>query len=91
MANGDHCAVVSVSDEGIGMSPEDQMHIFEPFRRSKATRETILGVGLGLSVSRRIVQAHGGFMEVESEEGSGSTFRIVFPWEEEFHTHVRAS
>jgi len=52
---------------------------FTPFHRTGASRETIPGVGLGLWVSRRIVEAHGGALEVSSELGVGSTFRVRLP------------
>jgi signal transduction histidine kinase len=71
--------VVTVSDQGMGIGTEDREHIFEPFRRSKATRETIPGVGLGLAVSRRLLEAHGGRIEAESELGKGSLFTIRLP------------
>ncbi|MBI2895747.1 MAG: HAMP domain-containing protein [Deltaproteobacteria bacterium] len=72
-------AVFSVADRGIGIPPEELPHIFEPFRRAAAAREAIAGVGLGLSVARQIVEAHGGRIEVESQVGKGSTFRIRLP------------
>ena len=72
-------AVLSVTDQGIGITPEDVRRVFEPFRRSATSRESFPGVGLGLFVVRRIVQAHGGRIEVESQRGRGSTFRIRLP------------
>ncbi|MDB4966283.1 MAG: Chemotaxis protein methyltransferase CheR [Myxococcales bacterium] len=72
-------AILSVTDSGIGIAPTDLQHIFEPFRRTGASRETAPGVGLGLSVARRIVEAHGGRIEVESTLGAGSTFRVRLP------------
>jgi two-component system sensor histidine kinase MtrB len=75
----DHDWVLSVRDEGLGISPEDQEGIFEPFRRSKSIREEIPGVGLGLAVSRKIVEAHGGRIEVHSQVGKGSEFRVLLP------------
>ncbi|MBK9265735.1 MAG: HAMP domain-containing histidine kinase [Polyangiaceae bacterium] len=75
----DDSVVFSVSDEGVGMSKEDQAHLFEPFRRVGTSKETIPGVGLGLFVVRRIVEAHGGRITVESEFGRGSTFRVMLP------------
>jgi signal transduction histidine kinase len=65
---------VRVQDTGSGMSPETQSRLFEPFFTTKAR-----GVGLGLAVSRRLVEAHGGDIVVESQEGRGSTFRMVLP------------
>ena len=79
LADAEDTAIVSVSDQGIGISPAERDTIFEPFRRSSTTRDTIPGVGLGLSVARRILEAHGGTIEVRSEEGRGSTFRFFLP------------
>lgn len=70
---------VAVSDRGIGIAPGELERIFEPFHRSKGTAAEIPGVGLGLSVSRRIVHAHGGRIAVESTPGQGSTFRVLLP------------
>ncbi len=70
---------ISVTDKGIGVAPEDRERIFEPFRRSVRVRDQIPGTGLGLSSTRKIVEAHGGRIEVESQVGVGSTFRIYIP------------
>lgn len=70
---------VVVTDEGIGIASDDQAHVFEPFRRTVASRETAAGVGLGLSVSRKIVEAHGGRISLQSELGIGTTFRVHLP------------
>jgi signal transduction histidine kinase len=72
-------ARLSVTDHGIGIPAEELETIFQPFRRSSTTREGIPGVGLGLSVARRIVEGHGGHLEVQSREGQGSTFAVVLP------------
>ena len=71
-------AVCEVTDHGIGISTEDLKGIFEPFRRSSQTRDLIPGVGLGLSVARKIMAAHHGTLDVQSERNSGSTFRLKF-------------
>ncbi len=71
--------VISVSDQGIGMSEEDQRHLFEPFRRVGLGKDSVPGVGLGLFVVQQIVRAHGGYIDVESAPGSGSTFRVHSP------------
>jgi signal transduction histidine kinase len=68
-----------VSDRGMGIPDEELPHIFEPFRRVKTVKGDIPGVGLGLSVVRRIVQAHSGRIEVESQLGKGTTFRVHLP------------
>jgi signal transduction histidine kinase len=68
---------ITVTDRGIGISEEDLPDIFKPFNRSKATRGTIPGIGLGLSASRRIIESHGGVLQVTSTAGKGSTFMII--------------
>jgi signal transduction histidine kinase len=72
-------AVVSVSDEGVGIPPDARQYIFEPFLRGAHVRDRVEGAGLGLSVARRIVVEHGGAIEVESELQRGSTFTIRLP------------
>ncbi len=69
-------AEVTVSDTGCGISKEDLKRIFEPFFTNK---EDIKGVGLGLSVVYGIINKHGGSIDVESEPGKGSSFRIYLP------------
>lgn len=71
--------VLSVSDQGRGISPGEIEDIFVPFRRSPASRDSIPGTGLGLSVVRRIVQGHGGEIQVISTPGLGSTFMVSLP------------
>ncbi len=72
-------AVVDVADYGVGIPAEDQARIFEPFRRTGSSRETVPGTGLGLFVARRIVEAHGGRIEVQSQPGTGTRFRVRLP------------
>lgn len=72
-------AAIAIIDRGVGLAREDLDHIFEPFRRAGAGRDAIPGLGLGLSVSRRIVEAHGGRLDVKSELGVGSTFSVHLP------------
>jgi two-component system, OmpR family, sensor histidine kinase MtrB len=71
--------VVAVSDQGIGIAPEELDNLFTPFYRTRATRGTIPGIGLGLSASRRIVESHGGRLKVDSKPGAGSTFYMILP------------
>lgn len=78
-ANAREGAIVSVRDRGVGLSEAERHRLFEPFSRVGLSQEAIPGAGLGLYVVRRIVQAHGGRVEVDSEPGSGSTFRVVLP------------
>jgi signal transduction histidine kinase len=69
---------LTFTDTGCGMPPEYLTKIFDPFFTSK---EPGKGVGLGLSVGYNIVKAHGGTIDVESEVGHGTTFRIILPLE----------
>ena len=70
----------SVSDNGIGMASEDLSHIFNRFYRIKnAKTRFIIGTGLGLAIVKSIVEAHNGFIRVESELDRGSTFRVYLP------------
>ena len=70
----------SVSDNGIGMAPEDLSHIFNRFYRIKNDKTRfIIGTGLGLAIVKSIVEAHNGFIRVESEPDHGSTFHIYIP------------
>ena len=71
-------ARLTVRDYGIGISPADQARIFERFE-SAVSRRSYGGMGLGLWISRQIVEAHGGTIEVTSEPEKGSTFRIDLP------------
>ena len=78
-AETDHM-VIGVSDQGIGISQQDQARLFAPFERLENNRiERVKGIGLGLLVCRRLVEAHGGRIWVESEPGSGSTFLFTLP------------
>lgn len=69
----------SVTDHGVGMTEAEIAGLFEPYRRSERVAADIPGVGLGLFVVKRIVEAHGGTLHVESRPGRGSTFRVVLP------------
>ena len=69
---------LTVEDDGCGILPEDIHHIFKRFYRSKNTGDR-QGIGLGLSLSRMIVEGQGGSLSVESRPGEGSVFRAVFP------------
>ena len=72
-------AEVSVSDTGVGISPEDQEAIFEEFRQVGAADKKVEGTGLGLALSRKFIELHGGRIWVESQEGVGSTFTFTVP------------
>jgi signal transduction histidine kinase len=78
---GEHASgvTIEIADKGIGISAEECAVIFEPFRRAQNPGWSIPGVGIGLSVARRIVEAHGGKITVHSVVGVGSTFSIWVP------------
>ena len=75
-------AVLEIEDHGVGIEASDLPHIFEPFRRAAHASHSIPGIGLGLSISRRIVLAHGGRLDVRSIARAGSTFTVRLPSEE---------
>jgi two-component system phosphate regulon sensor histidine kinase PhoR len=79
-ASGERETVVSVRDRGIGIQEEHLPYIFERFYRveSELTTQTG-GIGLGLSIVKSLVRAHGGSIAVASEPGSGTTFTLHFP------------
>jgi PAS domain S-box-containing protein len=78
-ADGDRCAI-EVSDSGVGIGPEEQEHLFDRFYRAEEARKGhYSGAGLGLAISKAIVDAHAGEIEVMSEPGRGTTFRVLLP------------
>ena len=81
--------IIAISDQGSGISSQNQAKLFAPFQRLDNSRlNTVKGIGLGLLVCRRLVEAHGGCIWVESQPGQGSTFFFTLPFidkEEERH------
>jgi signal transduction histidine kinase len=76
----DGTAVIEVQDTGLGISDDEQQQLFERFfRSSQATKNQIPGSGLGLTITKAIVDRHGGQIEVESSEGVGTTVRVRLP------------
>jgi signal transduction histidine kinase/putative methionine-R-sulfoxide reductase with GAF domain len=75
----DHVAEVSVADTGIGIAPADQEAVFEEFRQVGTADKKAEGTGLGLALSRKFIELHGGKIWVESQLGTGSTFRFTLP------------
>jgi len=71
--------VVSVQDRGRGMSPEELQQLFKPYQRLGGFRERASGLGLGLALSKSLVELHKGTIQVESEQGKGSTFSFTLP------------
>ena len=71
--------VTAVSDQGPGIAPEELPHLFERYYRTEAGRERRESLGLGLYITRKLVEAHGGRIWAESEPGKGSTFDFSLP------------
>ena len=71
---------ISVSDTGVGIDPEELPKIFDKFYRIKhpKTRQ-VVGTGLGLAIVKGVVDSHNGSIDVKSEPGAGTTFRILLP------------
>jgi signal transduction histidine kinase len=78
-ARADGEVTVSVADTGPGIAPEDQQRIFEEFQQTETGIEQREGTGLGLALSKRLVELHGGRIWVDSELGKGSTFVFTLP------------
>ncbi len=74
---GDWARIV-VRDQGIGVAPEELERIFGRFERAVSSRE-YGGLGLGLFLTKQIVEAHGGTIRVESQPGAGATFTVLLP------------
>ena len=72
-------AVLEVRDEGTGIAPDDVKRLFTPFVRLEHTEKMASGTGLGLATVKKIIEAHGGRIEVESELRKGTTFRAFVP------------
>jgi two-component system NtrC family sensor kinase len=75
-------AVAEISDTGVGIPADVQARLFDPFFTTKSN-----GTGLGLSISAHIVTQHGGQIEVESQEGQGTTIRVVLPYQPRDENH----
>ena len=72
-------ALIAVRDTGVGIAPEDHDAVFEEFRQVGTAPRNVEGTGLGLALSRKFIELHGGRIWVESELGRGSTFRFTLP------------
>jgi signal transduction histidine kinase len=76
----DDCMVASVADSGIGITEDDQRHIFDRFWRADKVRSRGMGgAGLGLSIAKWIIDRHNGTVHVASKPGQGSTFTVRIP------------
>lgn len=72
-------AIARVSDDGIGIPEHEQARVFDKFYRAEGVANSYDGSGLGLSIARTIVEAHGGEIKVESRSGAGTTFKVALP------------
>ncbi len=72
--------MLTIADTGPGISDENLPHVFERFYRGDKSRTTSNGnAGLGLAISKAIVEAHGGTISVSSQPGTGTTFTVILP------------
>lgn len=82
LATEDRDAVFAVADEGIGISTEDQTHLFEEFFRAETAKQAVQhGTGMGLAIVRRLVDSYHGSIDVKSQPGHGATFTVRLPLE----------
>lgn len=79
VARDDEWAMLTVSDEGLGIPADDLLHIFERFRRGGNVEGKISGSGIGLAGARQVVEQHGGSISVVSREGDGTTVSVRLP------------
>jgi len=78
---GEHCVDITVADTGIGITAEDQGHVFDKFYRAVSDEvQMIKGTGLGLAIAREVARLHGGDIRLESELSKGSRFKIELPY-----------
>jgi len=75
----DNTVEVAVADTGVGIAPEDQEAVFEEFRQVGTADKKVEGTGLGLALSRKFIELHGGQIWVKSQMGRGSTFTFMLP------------
>jgi two-component system sensor histidine kinase BarA len=75
----DNGLVIAVKDDGIGIARDEQDRLFKPYSRLHADRQRHPGLGLGLALSKQVVELHGGRIWVDSESGQGSTFSFFLP------------
>ena len=73
------CCRISIHDNGIGLTPEQKNYLFKPFERVGANYSHVEGTGLGLKISKDLIELMDGIIWVESESGKGSVFWIEVP------------
>ena len=73
--------LIAVTDEGIGMTPDQLERVFDKFYRVDASNTAVEGLGLGMSIAKSIVESHGGEIQVESDPGHGTTVSFAIPLE----------
>ena len=73
--------MIDVIDRGVGMATDEIARLFDRFHEGRRAREQKSGLGLGLYITRGLVRAHGGRVQIESKPGAGSTFSVWFPTE----------
>jgi signal transduction histidine kinase len=89
LEHGDVEACLSIQDHGVGIPREALARIFGRFYRARDTSvHTATGMGVGLYIVKQIVESHGGYVDVQSVEGAGSTFRVCLPLH---HPHEHAN
>jgi signal transduction histidine kinase len=74
---GKNYVIIKIADTGSGISEENLLLIFEPFFSTKVTKKE---TGLGLPITKKIVEGHGGFLKIDSKVGKGSSFTLYFPY-----------
>jgi signal transduction histidine kinase len=87
-SSSDNQVTIRIQDNGIGISKEDLPFLFEDFFRVKSNRSVERGSGVGLALTRRILEAHEGTISVESELGKGSTFELCLPAVKEIYDEL---
>ena len=85
---GDNDIRIHISDTGKGLSDEEQIQVFEPFNRLGAEYTDIEGVGIGLSISQKLMEMMGGSISLESNKGQGTTFYLDFPIGKEIKSDI---
>ena len=81
--------VVKVDDTGSGIPPEEKQKLFRPYYHLSTDRASIPGMGLGLAITKQLVELHGGTIWVQSEMGKGSTFSFSLPLKYKYNRHMR--